>query len=179
MAKLNGVEIKSFKQFIGHDGKCAQGSVYIDGKKAGFWSQDSWGGPDNYEGDLEMRIKAKAKMVKAGTPTSVRGYDIMDDTDVFMAALVNLLLDEKEYKKGKKKGFDTMLLVSDGYHLNGMLYKGVLTLDDIEQKYPGTVNRLSDGMFPNKKPVTKLYSSDNDFDLKVDATHPAPEWIYM
>ena len=179
MAKLNGVEIKALKQFVGHDGECSQGNVYIDGKKAGFWSQDAWGGPDSYDGGFEKSLAERAKMMQAGTPRSSKFYDIMNDSDVFMGALLTLLLDEKEYKKVKKAGFGTMLLVTDGYHVNGMAYKGALTLADIEQKHPGTIERLSKGMFENKKPVIRLYSSSEDFNVRVDANHPAPEWIYM
>lgn len=49
MAKIYGVKIKNLKTFHGHEGDCAQGSLYMDGKKIGFWSQDSCGGPDDFD----------------------------------------------------------------------------------------------------------------------------------
>ena len=49
MASINGVQIKSLKSFIEHEGMTAyQGNVYIDGKKAGFWSEDYMCGADHF-----------------------------------------------------------------------------------------------------------------------------------
>lgn len=40
MASINGVSIKAFKKFRGHEGEeLYQGNVYYNGKKLGFWSQ--------------------------------------------------------------------------------------------------------------------------------------------
>ena len=53
MASINGVSIKAFKKFRGHEGEeLYQGNVYYNGKKLGFWSQDAHGGIcDNFEFD--------------------------------------------------------------------------------------------------------------------------------
>ena len=50
MASLNGVSLKNLKTYAGHEGEpCMQGSVYYNGKKLGFWSQDGHGGPDRFD----------------------------------------------------------------------------------------------------------------------------------
>ena len=45
MASINEIEIKSLKEFKGHEGEpLFQGNIYYKGKKLGFWSQDAHGG---------------------------------------------------------------------------------------------------------------------------------------
>ena len=110
MAKINGVQLKALKTFRGHEGEqVAQASVYIDGKKAGFWPQDSWGGPDNYS-DCLATIEERAKEFGNGCPSSY------GEPDIFMWHLLMLTLDEKEFKKYRKEGFQTILIVEDGFH---------------------------------------------------------------
>lgn len=40
MANMNGIEIKSVKSFYGRKGYVSQGSLYLDKKKIGFYSED-------------------------------------------------------------------------------------------------------------------------------------------
>ena len=72
MASINGVSIKAFKKFRGHEGEEPyQGNVYYNGKKLGFWSQDAHGGIcDNFEFDETVlnnnrRILVTSVMSKA------------------------------------------------------------------------------------------------------------------
>lgn len=56
MAKIKGIELKNVREFRGHEGEpLTQGDVYYKNKKVGFYSQDSWGGPDilNLDYNLE------------------------------------------------------------------------------------------------------------------------------
>lgn len=56
MAKIKGIELKNIREFRGHEGEpLVQGDVYYKNKKVGFYSQDSWGGPDilNLDYNLE------------------------------------------------------------------------------------------------------------------------------
>ena len=49
MAKIKGIELKNIKTFSGMEYPVNyQGTVYIKGKKAGTWSQNGNGGPDNF-----------------------------------------------------------------------------------------------------------------------------------
>ena len=50
MASIKGIELKNIKTFRGVEYPVNyQGNIYYNGKKLGFWSQDSWGGPDSYD----------------------------------------------------------------------------------------------------------------------------------
>lgn len=106
MASLNGVEVKSLKEYAGHEGEpLLQGTVYYKGNKLGFWSQDGHGGCDNFdfrEDALEEAV-LKLKAVQEGK------YASYYSTDSFMADLVTIALLEKEYKKMEKKGFPILL----------------------------------------------------------------------
>ena len=55
MSEINGITIKNLKSFKDHEGcEIYQGNVYYKGKKLGFWSQDSWGGPNDYDFDTSV-----------------------------------------------------------------------------------------------------------------------------
>lgn len=60
MAKIKGIELRNIRDFRGHEGEpLTQGDVYYKGKKVGFYSQDSWGGPDilNLDYDLDKDLE--------------------------------------------------------------------------------------------------------------------------
>ena len=43
---MNRIILKNVKTFKGHEGEpCRQGNLYMDSKKIGWFSEDSWGGP--------------------------------------------------------------------------------------------------------------------------------------
>ncbi len=116
MASLNGVTIRNLKLYRGHEGEPLwQGSVYYNGKKLGFWSQDAHGGCDNYEFNsklLEVPTLAWKSALK-GT----QYYQYLD-TDSFLAVVCALMDLEKEYKKAEKKGYSVACVginFTDGY----------------------------------------------------------------
>ena len=177
MAKINGVELKAVKRFTDHEGaQIAQANVYVNGKKVGFWSQDSWGGPDNYYG-IEDVITQKAKLFKDGCPSDARYYDFQDDPDIFMDHLLHLAEDEKVFKKYIKDGFSTLLIVTDGYHISMVRFKDKLTKRDIETRSPKTIESMKENMFKNVTPRVKVFNSIKDFTVVVDKNHPVPEFM--
>lgn len=176
MAKINGVEMKAIKSYPGHECECAYASIYIDGKRVGRWSQDSWGGPDNYDG-FEDAIISKAKMFKEGCPKNAKYYNFLDEPDIFMGCLLELFEDEKNYKKYLKDGYVTVFMVSDGYHCSMIAFKKEITLSEIESEFPDTVKKMRGKMFKNVKPKEKVYTSINDFSIVVDKNHLAPAYI--
>lgn len=177
MAKINGVEIKAIKTFIDHEGaEVAQANVYINGKKVGFWSQDSWGGPDNYYG-IEDIIIEKAKLFKEGCPSNAKYYDFQNDPDIFMNHLLQLAEDEKLFKKYIKDGFSTLLIVTDGYHCSMARFKGKLTKSEIETRSPKTIESMKENMYKNVVPKVKVFNSIKDFTVIVDREHSIPEFM--
>lgn len=107
MASILGIELKNIKTFRGVEyPTCYQGNVYLNGKKLGFWSQDSWGGPDSYEfKTTELDNLAKAYY----------GKDSYYDLDCLMGEILTLKDYEKLYKKIVKEGYASLVVITDGY----------------------------------------------------------------
>lgn len=130
MASINGISVKGLKKFKGHEGEpLSQGNLYLNGKKIGFWSQDSWGGPDNFQIDqpwgwkMERLLNEKVKQLNAdkakhGTDYSGNPYVLEYDLERLMGDYIALLYDEDAYKKAVKAGFAGVLIASDGYHMS-------------------------------------------------------------
>ena len=178
MAKINGIEMKSIKSFVGHEGMIAQANVYCNGKKIGFWSQDSWGGPDEYSG-CENTIAEKAKLFKEGCPSDVRFYEFLDKPDIFMCYLLELSEDEKHYKKCLRRGYSTLFMVTDGYHVTMAMFRDKVTESEIESKHPDTIGSMKSKMFKNSDIYMKTYTSLDDFSVVVDKNHPVPSYIHI
>ena len=174
MAKLNGVEMKTFKNFRGHEGEpLAQATIYIDGKKAGFWSQDSWGGGDQYEDRaMEATIGERAKAFQKGCPKDYMFYDVMDSADCFMGTLLHLCDCEKAYKTFAKKGYPYMVAVDNGEQAYYTAFKIPVTAEKV--KADGV---LKDQIYKNGNPNIYFINSLGEFDIKVDEEHQCPMWL--
>ena len=116
MASSGGISIKSLKNFEDHEGfTIYQGNVYKNGRKLGFWSQDSWGGPDTFCFDEKELSEAIAHHRESGKASS--GFMEFPDAEMLMVEIVHLAEDEKLYKKAAKSGYSSLLIATDGYHL--------------------------------------------------------------
>ena len=124
MASINGITVKAMKEFVGHEGYCKQGNIYIDNKKQGFWSQDSWGGPDIFEFDTTLLLERIKEYCEKNPPIDtlklydmdikeidfnnlpVRTFeDILEPESAFLYELTGLLEIEKHFKKAIKQGY--------------------------------------------------------------------------
>ena len=178
MAKIYGVELKAVKRFVGHEGYCYQGNVYKDGKKVGFWSQDSWGGPDEYDFNTEILNEVIEKMKtssyyrkhfvepenkRINIPVD-RLYEFLD-TDTLMNDLIILKDDESTYKKYAKQGYPITVIISDGYHVCTVAFAENTGEDYITKKIESIKNReMKKGTFyKNAHIETKIYRSLEDF----------------
>lgn len=166
MAKINGVEIKTYKTSVDHEGfKIVSAVVYIDGKKAGHWLQDSWGGPDSYDEGMYEVISERAKEFQKGFPKNYMYYIVMDDADCFMESLIRLCDHEKQYKQAVKHGYPSMIINTENrYTFN---YLGLRV--PVTKEMTGTVlNKYKNGTIIN---------SLEDFDITIDENHPCPNWM--
>ena len=110
MASIFGFELKGVKTVRGLDFDAAQGSIYYNGKKVGFYREDGNGGPTDinfYEaGDKQEEVKkalqAAVKDYFARYPQK-GPYAMDEDAEAFFIELLNLMDVEKAYKKYQKK----------------------------------------------------------------------------
>ena len=113
MASINGVEIKNVRYSKDHMGyTMAQGTVYLNGKKLGGWSQDPWGGSGLYEFDKTLLTRATDQYRYSGVIDE--GLEPLFNEDDLLAIIVGLKDDETKYKKGIKKGYNAYI-VCDNY----------------------------------------------------------------
>ena len=168
MAKINGIEIKALKTFKDHEGcTIARGTIYLNGKKLGDWSQDYMNGPDNY--DFDERVCEDA-VKRYGTSEFVDAkYKKFFDLDLLLYDLLGLIDDEKAYKKGAKQGFPTYVVASDGFHTRGY-YSPIENAEVVKKdRYHSDFLRQCEAKFfkdwnPNS---TKIYTCLNDFIINV------------
>ena len=171
MASINGVAIKNLKMFRGHEGEAlAQGSIYLNGKRLGTWSQDSWGGPDQFDFD-ESILKEACINFKAGFPEDYRYREVCDEPDVFLGDLLKLVNLEKAFKGYFKRGYKTAIAVSDGFNMAFMAT--AFEHDDpvVLAKYSKEVEKMKSDM---RRDARVDVIRPGDFDIKVDTDHTVP-----
>jgi hypothetical protein len=109
MASVKGFTLKGVTNFKGHEGEpCIQGSIYYNGKKVGYYSDSfSMGMPDVTFTDNAAEEAAKKAGRTCYEKHSDMSDDILADFDIEMLfnTIIDLMIREKEYKKGVKKGF--------------------------------------------------------------------------
>ena len=105
MASINGIEIKNLKSFRGHEGEpLYQGTVYKNGAKLGFWSQDAHGGIcDNFEFN-EILLQKEVYMMRDFLSTLNAPYLDMYDASSLMSDIATLKYVEDAFKKSIKSG---------------------------------------------------------------------------
>ena len=172
MASINGVELKALKGFEGHEGYCFQGNVYKDGKKLGFWSQDSWGGCDRFDFD-ESILDEACKDFANGFPDDTPHRDIYEEKEVFMGAVLDLKLCEQDMKKEFKKGAKAVYYMTDGFHRSWVGFFNVPTIESIKKDYPELLKNMEKAMF--KGGHKEAIFTPDGFDIVIDKDHPAPE----
>ena len=177
MATINGLQIRGLKSFIGHEGECYQGNLYLNNKKIGFWSQDSNGCiQDNLdldreysEGQLrkEIIVLNKDKAIK-GKSLSGQDYVLEYDLEKLMTDLLVLIDDEKAFKKAVKEGYSMTLVVSDYYHVSTWKLSGpylLLTDEELIKKLDKEITQAKSKMFKNEEIKIKIYRSLDDFNI--------------
>lgn len=176
MASINGVAIKGYKTFKGHEWEdLAQGSIYLNGKRLGAWSQDSWGGPDTFSFDADI-LKEACKNFKAGFPKDYKYIDVCDEVDVFLGELVRLIDTEKHMNKFFKKGYKVAIVVSNGWYASTLATPTDGTDAELLTKYARDIEQMKAEMDGN---VGISIYRPNSFDLTIDADHKAPSFFTL
>lgn len=178
MASINGISVKGLKNFLGHEGEpLYQGNLYLNNKKIAFWSQDSHGGPDNFvfDGGYQQE-KALNDVIKAMYPdkthyggTKEKPFVIEYDLEQLITDYLDLLNDEKLYKKAVKAGYKGIVVATDEYHQvvwNLPISYAVLSDEALLDKLKDALNKAKASFFPEdefRKHSVKIYRSPSDF----------------
>lgn len=181
MASINGISVKGLKEFKGHEGEpLYQGNLYLNNKKIGFWSQDGWGGPDNVmldNGFSEQLLNKAVHNLNEDKDyygkANVDGSDFVLEYNLerLMGDYISLYEDEKAYKNALKKGYEGVLIASDGYHQVSwaLPHKYVLMPDDeLFKEMESDINNAKSCFLKENeftKHTIKVYRSSNDFIL--------------
>ena len=91
MAKtMKGITLKGLKTFKGHEGEpCIQGNIYMDGKKIGWFSDDSRGGPRQYHIDAKKEKEFNDRTEDYEETYKVGGKEFtFKGTDIFITELI-------------------------------------------------------------------------------------------
>jgi len=177
MASINGICIKDIVQFRGHEGEpLAQGDLYLNDKKIGFWSQDSWGGPDNVilNAGYNQRLLNNAIVALNPDKTETIGakeeaFTIPYDLDLLVFDYLSLAEDEEAFISAKKEGYSGILVASDGLHQTtwnlSELYTKMSDADLLQKMEPLIANAKKSFMKEDRftKHTIKIFRSASDF----------------
>lgn len=167
MASINGIQIKGLKAFRDHEGATIfQGNVYYRGKKLGFWSQDSWGGCDNYD-FKEIMLNEEVDRFRNSSMVESQ-YKAIANLDILLYELVKLMDIEKAYKKAVKKGYKSYVEACDGYHIKGYYTrsndKKAIKNSEFYAKFVDDCKKV---MFKDWDGKVSIYTSPDDFIVEV------------
>lgn len=165
MASINGIQIKSLKSFRGHEGEpLYQGNVYYKGKKLGFWSQDSWGGCDNFDFS-ESLLKDEVEKYRNSNMVGDK-YRSFTNLDILLGDLVNIMETEKTFKKLVKKGCATVVEVTDGYH-GFFVGNGISDKEKAMKALKSSIEEYKAKCFKNEEIKVNVYQNLSDFDIVI------------
>ncbi len=174
MAKINGLSVKGLKKFTGHEGECYQGNLYLGNKKIGFWSQDSYGGPDDVVLDAKYSERKLEKAVNTLNREKTKTIKVPSGEETVleygMGKLMHdwlvLSMDEKEYKKAVKAGYKGILILTDGYHVTTWrLPDRYASMNDetLKKEMQNEIKQAEGEMFKHSIKEVKIYRSPEDF----------------
>ncbi len=172
MASINGIEIKTYTTFKGHDGQpLRQATVYMDGKNIGMISEDTWGGPMNIK--VKNYVEVEKRLFAYASHENFAGH-ALKDIELLFGLLLDLVFVEKKAKKSWKQN-DKAVIISAGlrdYHLQEfeeIKHMPLLTIYTINTKRTLTENQLMEHkeMVANENNAEALvFKTLQDFSLK-------------
>jgi hypothetical protein len=167
MAKINGFELKNITNFRGHEGEdLIQANVYYKGKKVGFWSQDSWGGCDNFNLDYELNSELKEEV--NNKLHTYKGGIIFDKVDKLYDKTYNITFEHKIKQIGYEYLFSDLVQLID-FEKYYKKYTKQFNTDTIIIFYKDLFNlSVMSGALKGRLKETDtyfIYNSLNDFDI--------------
>ncbi|MED1107695.1 hypothetical protein [Bacillus paramycoides] len=165
MASINGIEIKTYKTFKGHDGQpLRQATVYMDGKKIGFISEDARGGQMKIQ--LKNHEEVEKRLFEYASHEKFTKH-VLKDIELLFDMLLGLVFIEKNAKKAWKKN-GKAIIISAGlrdYHLNDIAIS--LTVYTINETLtPNQLKKREEKIAKENKAEALVFKTLQDFSLK-------------
>lgn len=162
MASIFGLKLKGRRTFEGRDWQGNQGNLYIGNTKIAWYNDSGDGGPadieyyngrpgrEKYKPQLEEIVKKYYEKF----PLQGEYANLSPDAELLMGELLQLMDDEKQYKKFEKMGYSATAIFKVGE--NGVpkycACKGRAGVEVLEKK-PNVI-------------ILKVYESIENFDIK-------------
>ncbi len=112
MASIFGLKLKGRRSFMGRDWQGNQGNLYLDEKKIAWYNDSGNGGPadiDFYDisgrKENEAKLEEIVKMYYKKYPLEEQYKNLEPDVEMLIGRLIELMDDEKQYKKYAKQGY--------------------------------------------------------------------------
>lgn len=127
--QLKNITLKGVTKFRGHEGEpLHQGNIYLNNKKVGNFSEDSWGGGIIYDFDSKEMKSEVEKIAKSfyeenenglemygRPPIPITCKEFFKDNEIegLITELLELWDAEQEYKGYFKKGYPIMFVMKE------------------------------------------------------------------
>jgi len=130
MASIFGLKLKGRRSFQGRDWEGNQGNLYIGNTKIAWYNDSGDGAPADiefYEGRVgrekyEPQLEEIVKKYYAKYPLEEQYKNLEPDAEMLIGGLLELMDDEKQYKKFEKQGYPIMIAYRKT--VNGVSYYG-------------------------------------------------------
>ena len=177
---LNGITIKNVKEFTGHEFPvCTQGDVWDGKTKLGFWSQDSWGGGDEYQGFEDVICQKAEQFQKGFRKEDFKDpimYDVLKSPDVFMGYVLVMKDVEKLYRRAKGPEGFALFTMTKGEIRARPVNCRVRDKEDLQARGKELYQRLVRDLGTEDFIVWSC-GGNSDLNITVDENHPVPEFL--
>lgn len=160
MASIFGLKLKGRRSFEGRDWQGNQGNLYLDEKKIAWYNDSGNGGPadiDFYDisgrKENEAKLEEIVKMYYKKYPLEEQYKNLEPDVEMLIGRLIELMDDEKQYKKYAKQGYPVMIAYRK--NVNGVSYFGAYKTKEFADADIKKENLI----------VLQRYESLEDFDI--------------
>jgi len=160
MASIFGLKLKGRRSFMGRDWQGNQGNLYLDEKKIAWYNDSGNGGPadiDFYDisgrKENEAKLEEIVKMYYKKYPLEEQYKNLEPDVEMLIGRLIELMDDEKHYKKNAKKSYPEMIAYRK--NVNGVSYFGAYKTKEFADAEIKKENLI----------VLQRYESLEDFDI--------------
>lgn len=174
MASINNIAIKGLKTFKDHEGvDIYQGNIYYKNKNLGHWSQDLWGGPDDFSFDTKIldeevkRIKNNPSFVDKGIKEYGPMYKNILDLSTIIYEIIKMMDDERMLKKAIKSGYEGIVKIYGGSIVS---YIYIPKTENWEERYKEPIdnarNSIENSSSRNKGSKIEMFNSLEQFNLQ-------------